>query len=580
MELRALLFTTDGGSAATLCQILTELGIQAEICGEVLVASERISREPYDAILVDWDQETEAGTLLKKAREQRVHSLNLALVPDDASISRALQLGANSVIKKPIDISHASDTLTTARDLILSRHAEQQEKQARLEALEAEAENEPLEERRPEPPATVKTGFLPQTSTPSTAMEAEQRISPQPSVALSGWQAARGPATIRDSEAEARPVEPVSQKRWDEVRTIFQSAPEPTSGNTAEAESGPDVEAANIRTQDSTGVFSSASEDLEGETPPAEEESSSPPQYLVFAIVACVLIAGVLYVWAPGDSYLGRVTSVFHAFSVKVRANTDTPVPAASASATAPAATPVAAGKPEDALMANPPAESTAVDPSKIQIIETKTIPKAGAQQPPSNDPPPDSDQAKALAQAAADGVSQGTQLATPSDAQASATVPPVASPVSSSAPAAVPAPAKAPTSAPNRIAEDTMPSPDARTGVIIPDSLRTAPAPSPASNLETFSISEATAQALLIHRVEPEYPAQALGQHLEGPVVLQAWVGKDGSVRDVKLVTGYFLLGRAAFDAVRQWRFKPLVQDGRAIDFQTSITLHFKYPR
>jgi protein TonB len=123
------------------------------------------------------------------------------------------------------------------------------------------------------------------------------------------------------------------------------------------------------------------------------------------------------------------------------------------------------------------------------------------------------------------------------------------------------------------------MPSPEARTGVIIPDSLRTTPAPSPASNLEPFTVPEATAQALLIHRVEPQYPAQALGQHLEGPVVLQAWVGKDGVVRDVKLVTGYFAFGRAAFDAVRQWRFKPFVQDGRAIDFQTSITLKFKYP-
>src|SRR5579883_1523991 len=145
MELRALLFTADGSSAATLCQILTELGIQAEICSEVLVAAERISREAYDAIVVDWDQQIEAGSLLKKAREQRVPSLNLALVPDDAAISRALQQGANSVIKKPIEMAHASDTLTTARDLILSRRTEQQEKQSLLEALAAEAENEPLE---------------------------------------------------------------------------------------------------------------------------------------------------------------------------------------------------------------------------------------------------------------------------------------------------------------------------------------------------------------------------------------------------------------------------------------------------
>jgi protein TonB len=123
------------------------------------------------------------------------------------------------------------------------------------------------------------------------------------------------------------------------------------------------------------------------------------------------------------------------------------------------------------------------------------------------------------------------------------------------------------------------MPAPEARTSVIIPDSLRTSPAPSPASNLEPFSVPEATALALVIRRVEPTYPAQALAQRLEGPVVLQVWVARDGSVRDLKLVTGYFLLGRAAFDAVRQWRFKPFAQAGRAIDFQTSVTLNFKYP-
>jgi len=74
-------------------------------------------------------------------------------------------------------------------------------------------------------------------------------------------------------------------------------------------------------------------------------------------------------------------------------------------------------------------------------------------------------------------------------------------------------------------------------------------------------------------------YPAQALPQHLDGPVVLQVWVARDGTVRDVKLIRGYFALGRAAFDAVRQWRFKPYGPNGRPIDFQTVVTVNFKYP-
>ena len=72
---------------------------------------------------------------------------------------------------------------------------------------------------------------------------------------------------------------------------------------------------------------------------------------------------------------------------------------------------------------------------------------------------------------------------------------------------------------------------------------------------------------------------AAGAAQHLEGPVVLQAWVARDGTVRDVKLVKGYFVLARAAFDAVKQWRFKPYSPNGKAIDFQTVLTLNFKYP-
>jgi protein TonB len=112
---------------------------------------------------------------------------------------------------------------------------------------------------------------------------------------------------------------------------------------------------------------------------------------------------------------------------------------------------------------------------------------------------------------------------------------------------------------------------------VIIPDSLKNAPAASPASSLEPLAVPEETALGWVIHRVEPEYPAQALQQRIDGTVVLQAWIAKDGSVRDLKMVKGYFVLGRAAIEAVKQWRFKPFVQSRKAMEFQTTITINFR---
>jgi protein TonB len=60
---------------------------------------------------------------------------------------------------------------------------------------------------------------------------------------------------------------------------------------------------------------------------------------------------------------------------------------------------------------------------------------------------------------------------------------------------------------------------------------------------------------------------------------VLQAWIGSDGSVLDLKLIRGSFLLGQAAYQAVKQWRFQPYIRNGHARQAQTYITVNFKLP-
>ncbi|MGC2193236.1 MAG: TonB family protein [Terriglobales bacterium] len=556
MDLRALLFTSDGSSAAALCRVLTEFGIQAEICSDMLVAAQQVARENYDAIIVDWDQEVEATFLLRTARQQKALGLNLALVPDDASIARALQQGANSVIKKPIDPEEARDTLGTARELILSRHTEQRDKEARHAAAQAETEtaNAPAFEEA----QAAKPGFLSQSMSRS-ALEAEEKVGRPDTSGELRWQAARGPASLEEEEAgEKKEIQPVGKKRWDEAKSIFREDSEKEEA----AEPAPARQ-----TRDSTGVFSSLPEELQA---PSEPEGSSPPRYLVFAMVACLLVAGALYIWAPGGSYLGRVSAAVHAFSAKSRAEfgqSNAPERAAQTAASEKRVAPAPAKASQDSLLDPGPVDSTDVDPSKIQIIETKAIPKPGAQQPLTVEPPPDSDQAKAQAQAQPQPEANAPTVAV---ADPSAVEP---------HPAAVAVPPTQPQ--PVAITPENSPSAsDGRVGVIIPDSLRNTPAPSPASSLEPFMVPEQTSLDLLIHKVDPDYPAQALPQRLEGPVVLQAWIGKDGSVRDLKLVKGYFILGRAAIDAVKQWRFKPYTQNGTTSDFQTNITVNFKYPR
>jgi len=573
MALRALLFSSDGSATSALCHILTDLGIEAEICPEMLVAVERVSRESYDAILVDWDQETEATFLLKTAREQKSgQALNLALMQKDNDVGRALRQGANSVIKKPIDVRQAEDTLSTARDLILSRRAEQKEKEARVAAAQAEvsaAANEFVEDG----PPTPKTGFLSQTA-PRSAFEAQTKsethegVNDQPL----HWQAARGPDALREDSAQVQQVRPAEKNRWDDAKPLAKAYEAPPE----EAAPGPP------HSDDSAGMFSSLPEEEDHQTQ-SEPRPRPHSQRLGFALVACSLIAGVLYVWAPGDSYGGRLALLRNLFSSSRNssaARSAAPVGPAAVETPQPPSAGAAPASAEDSPPDSGPVVTTDVDPSKIQIIETKSIPKAGAQVPPSTDPPAGSDQAQAQSNAPS---AAGT-VATDSGSPAALTPPAQGSPqiqlqTQSQAPPALIPVAQPRPSDPLPTPGNTLSPPDGRTGVIIPDSLKTSPSQDPASSLEPSTVPEETSRDLVVHRVDPDYPAQALQQHLEGPVVLQAWVGKDGTIQDLKLVKGYFILGRAAFAAVKQWRFKPYSPHGTPIDFQTYITVNFKYP-
>jgi TonB family protein len=125
-----------------------------------------------------------------------------------------------------------------------------------------------------------------------------------------------------------------------------------------------------------------------------------------------------------------------------------------------------------------------------------------------------------------------------------------------------------------------------------IPESLRT-PLPEPTefqpvslrrspsllSQVEPVSLPEDLSQALLLQKVTPSYPEQALKVGLQGAVVLQAWIGKDGSIRDLKLMDGSLLLGQAAVKAVKQWRYKPYLRNGVAVEAQTYVTVNFRLP-
>jgi periplasmic protein TonB len=84
------------------------------------------------------------------------------------------------------------------------------------------------------------------------------------------------------------------------------------------------------------------------------------------------------------------------------------------------------------------------------------------------------------------------------------------------------------------------------------------------------------TLQGSLIRRVEPVYPAPARSARIQGPVVLEATISKEGTMEKLQVISGHPILAPAAIDAVKQWRYRPYLLNGEAIEVETQITVNF----
>lgn len=106
---------------------------------------------------------------------------------------------------------------------------------------------------------------------------------------------------------------------------------------------------------------------------------------------------------------------------------------------------------------------------------------------------------------------------------------------------------------------------------------VRRASSIEPAGVLE---LSPQVAEGNLVYRVEPEYPKEARERQMQGSVVLDVRMGRDGAVQAVNLVSGQALLADAAIAAVKQWRFTPRLVKGQPVEMQTKVMLNFRLQR
>ncbi len=113
--------------------------------------------------------------------------------------------------------------------------------------------------------------------------------------------------------------------------------------------------------------------------------------------------------------------------------------------------------------------------------------------------------------------------------------------------------------------------------GVNWNNSIPPPPAPHVAPKPTLYRQGGEVTAARALYQPRPIYPRLALMAHIQGTVVLQAILGTDGSVQDLKVVSGHPLLVEAALDAVRTWRYQPTLLNSEPVEVLTEIDVNFR---
>ncbi len=88
--------------------------------------------------------------------------------------------------------------------------------------------------------------------------------------------------------------------------------------------------------------------------------------------------------------------------------------------------------------------------------------------------------------------------------------------------------------------------------------------------------VSQGVSTGLLIKKVTPNYPPLARQARIQGQVILQAEISKEGTIQNLQLISGHAMLAPAAIEAVKQWRYKPYLLNGEPVAVETQVVVNF----
>ena len=622
MALRCFLFSSDEGTSDVIRQVLTGLGVEGESCSQATTAVEKLAQQLFQLVVIDWEQQPEAGVLISAARERKAaeRPLILTIVSDDASVQKALQAGANSILRKPLVLTQVTDTLTTARDLLRSR----QESASAAAAAAGAAPVQVLPRTEPGPERSLKGPEFSQAAplAPSGQFETDSEVAhfPDQSVAeetdplkdlepvaaavteapsspappppderrgLEWYLKARGVARQPGSVLATSQAPPVGEKTELLGYDQAQSASTESAAEQAVSDAGPKDSPAHERKQEAQ-LFSYISDGSQESAEPSESRS----RILKRAIVAALILAACATVAAPQAPWHKRLVGLTAQGQRALHGWLNPqPVTAVTQAPTTHEDFGRAGDEYKLPVAENIPDATT--DPSQISVVPVvdptakKPTTDPVTEQPTgtTGTPATDSSQTNSVTTPTV----QPAQSAPDQTQPAATTTPAAATPPDASAhpdaPAANPAPAvtapppsnPAPRRQPTQYTPATTKVPSSlksQMAAMVPDASGNKPVEAALPSIEPVAVSEPAERGLLTDQPSLAYPAIAAGK--QGTVTLEVLIGRDGTVQDAKFLQGSLVFARAAIDNVRQWKFKPYTMNGRPVSVQTNLTLKF----
>jgi protein TonB len=115
-------------------------------------------------------------------------------------------------------------------------------------------------------------------------------------------------------------------------------------------------------------------------------------------------------------------------------------------------------------------------------------------------------------------------------------------------------------------------------TETVAPSDPGPPPPPPPVVKAEPIRQGGKVQAANLIHQVNPVYPPLARQARVQGVVVMEAVISREGLIESLQVVTGHPLLNQAALDAVRQWKYRPTMLNGEPVEVITTVTVTFTF--